>query len=52
MEKTTLTWDEILYRRSWTNIKRGLADSPRMVKAGDIRTKKRRRFKGIDELPK
>ncbi|WP_313234231.1 hypothetical protein [Sphingobacterium multivorum] len=50
MEKTNLTWDEILYRRSWSNIRRGLADSPRLVRSS-ANGKTKKKIKGLDELP-
>lgn len=41
-------WDEILYKRSWINIRRGLADSPRLVSEAK---KTKKKLKGLDELP-
>lgn len=45
-EKTGWSWDEILYKRSWINVRMMLADAPRLGKA----SKKRRKLKGLDEL--
>ncbi|WP_149913494.1 hypothetical protein [Sphingobacterium cavernae] len=39
MKETGMSWDEILYKRSWINIKMLLADAPRVQmtnkKSGD-----------------
>ncbi|SJN38262.1 hypothetical protein FM120_11105 [Sphingobacterium faecium PCAi_F2.5] len=43
-----MSWDEIVYKRSWSNIRRGLADSPRLIKSSG---KKKKKIKGLDELP-
>lgn len=45
-----MSWDEIIYKRSWANIRRCLADSPRIVKVKG-NGKKRKKIKGFDELP-
>lgn len=35
MKELNLTWDEIMWERSWINIEMMLADSARMIKAKD-----------------
>lgn len=33
MKETGMSWDDVLYKRSWINIKMLLADAPRLNKA-------------------
>jgi hypothetical protein len=37
MKELNLTWDEIMWRRSWINIEMMLADSARMVKGKEVK---------------
>lgn len=48
MEKTGMTWNEIIYKRSWANIRRCLADSPRLVRGKQNSGNKK--IKGLDEI--
>ena len=47
-KETGCSWDEILYKRSWINIRMMLADAPRVQRSNG---KKKQKLKGFDELP-
>jgi len=39
MEKTGLTWNQVMYELSWVTVKMMLADSPKSVKKSELNRK-------------